>query len=202
MLLMKLVSLVSLATLAALALGGSVSAHTRQIADPDEGHFIDIEAVEQGHPGEVRFRNHLVSFDIDTYQTFANSDLQLVEDYEAIAIGISVDHDDAFERLIAVKAEPDAEAASGYAPYAIVTGGKRQQDADLSSFTARRNLIGYGRVSRPTEDGIEIIVPEHMLEAGGLDRFRWQLRFVSSEPGQVDFDYVPNLKQARGHTSE
>lgn len=182
---------------AALAL-----AHVRTVQDPEEGNFVDIESAVLDHPKEPGFRSHLVSFTIDTYSSFTNAMLRPPEgDNPAIAVGVSTDGDRPFERVIVVMTKPDSEASSGYVPYALVTGGKRQRDADLNTFTPRRNLIGYGSVNRPTEDSITITVNERMLKKGGLDHFKWWARFVSSGPGEVHFDYVPNGRQARGHTS-
>jgi hypothetical protein len=190
-----------LVILIAFASIGTAFAHTRTIADEDEGNFIDVESGSQGHPRERGYRAHLVSFKIQTYPPFTNAELQEPEgDNEAIAIGISTEAGRAFERVILVKVREDS---SGFAPYAIVTGGRRQPDADLNAFTPRRNLIGYAQVSRPTNDSIRIVFPERMLKKGGVDGFRWQARFVSSKPGSgaVGFDYVPNSRLARGHTS-
>ena len=197
---MQLIAVLALLGLALPALG-----HGRTLVDEDEGDFIDIESVVQAHPAEPPFRSHFVSFRIDTYQPFTNAELLPPEgDNEAVAIGVSTDGDHAFERVILVRAEEDAEAASGYAPYAYVTAGKRQQDADSNTFTPRRNFLGYAKVTRPTEDSVKVIVNERLLKKGGVDTFRWMLRFVSSEPGsgEINFDYVPNLRLARGHSSE
>lgn len=192
-----------LIVLASLLLAAPASSHGQTVSDEDEGRIIDIESATQAHPSQPGFRSHFVSFRIDTYQNFTNAELRPPEgDNEAVAIGVSTDDDARFERVLLVNVEEDAESESGFVPNAYVTAGKRQSDADPNPYTPRRNFLGYAKVTRPTDDSIKVIVNERLLKKGGLDRFRWQLRFVSSEPGHVTFDYVPNSRLARGHTSE
>lgn len=157
--------------------------------------LLDISSVRQTHRRSDGDR--FVTFTLETQEPFTNDQLQIVEgEYEAIAAGISTDDHPKFERLIVVRVTEDAEAASGFSPYAMVFVRKDGQ----SRWQPEGPFLGYARAWRPSDSSIAIEVPVATLDIND-DTFRWQMRAVSSpERGHVSFDYAPESGPARGHT--
>ncbi|MDQ3957813.1 MAG: hypothetical protein M3273_05770 [Actinomycetota bacterium] len=182
----------------------AVLAHDEVVSDEEDasGFPLDIRSAELSH-GRDFYEGRTVTFTLHTYGPFDNATLAPPggEDF-AVAIGISTDRDEAFERLCFVYVQEDAQDGAGFSPYAVVTKGRRIQEADRNSFSPREAFAGYARVRRPSEDSVEVTIPVRALKGPGLERFRWKARMVSSneEENATHFDYVPMDRPARGHT--
>lgn len=161
---------------------------------------LDITKVVQSHR---RAGNDspatILRFTIQMANPFSNRELRLVAaDYDALAVGISTDADRAFERLVVIEAARDIEAKSGYVAQGSVwipgTTGEHRWEP-------QNHFLGFALISRPDEKSITIDVPANVISKHRRT-FRWQAR-TANEPrqGQVSFDYVPQDRPIRGHST-
>lgn len=171
------------------------------VEDPREGPplVLDVARVRAARPTGITGRE--IAFRVHTYAPFTNADLDQADGEEyAVAIGISTDADDAFERLCYVHVRGDHGDQDGLTPYGVVTRGKRIPEADLNPFSSRERFLGYALVRRPEATSLEVTIPTTVLGLPPSRRFRWQARIVSSPgSGSVYYDYVPDDGLARGH---
>ncbi len=164
------------------------------VEDPREGPplVVDVARVRAARPTGITGSE--IAFRVHTYAPFTNADLVETDGEEyAVAIGISTDVDDAFERLCYVHVRGDHGDQDGLTPYGVVTRGKRMPEADLNSFSPRERFLGYALVRRPEATSLEVTIPATVLGLPPSRRFRWRARMVSSaESGSVYYDYVPD----------
>lgn len=170
------------------------------VEDPREGPrvVLDVERARAARPAAIT--GNQVAFRLHTYEPFSNADLEHVEgkDY-AVAIGISTDSDNAFERLCYVDVRGDSVDQDGFTPFAAVTRGKRFPEAEPNPFSVREEFLGYALVRRPDPDSIEVTIPPSLLALPPSRRFHWQARMISpTEAGAAYYDYVPDARLARG----
>lgn len=193
-------AIVLLVAVLAFACGGNgnqTPAHPVDRTDEadDTNSTLDIAAVRQDH--RISDGTRFVTFTLVATEPFSNDRLQFVEgEYHAVAAGVSTDDHPKFERLIVVDVSDDAEAPSGFTPFATIWS----REGGDSRWQPQGSFLGFARVWRPAPDSIALEVPTRTL--GVEDRtFRWQMRAVSSpERGHVSFDYAPEAGPARGHT--
>ena len=182
-------------------------AHSIETADPRPGVAdvrerpelpLDIERVRAARSSAITGTQ--VAMRLHFYEPFRNAHLDLVKDeHYAIAIGVTLDSDRAFERLVYVHVRGDHADQDGLSPYAVVTKGKRMPVTELDDFLPRERFLGYALVRRPDEDSLEVTIPAPLLSLPPSRRFHWQVRTISSvEAVGVFYDYAPDDRLAPG----
>lgn len=175
------------------------------VADSRDGPQLVLDVARARAARSAAITGDQVAMRLHMYEPFTNAALGETdgEGYYAIAIGISVDSDRAFERLCYVHVRGDSADQDGLTPYAVMTRGKRLPEPDGSAFSPRERFLGYALVRRPDASSIEVTIPAPLLPLPESRRFRWQARAVSSrEPGRVYYDYVPDDGLARGRAGK
>ncbi len=178
--------------------------HERTVHDaasdlgPSQELPLDIKDVVQNH-GE-HYGSHFISFKVVMQEPFDNAQLQQVDgEYDAVAIGIDLDADDAFERMLVV----DTETGDGnHTPFAEMTTRRRQGGGIEHRWDPGTRSSGYAKISRPSVDSLKIQFSERLLKRTGVEDFRFAVRAVSSpQPGRIVFDYAPEGGDSRGHST-
>ncbi len=178
--------------------------HERTVRDgasdlgPSEEIPLDIKEVVQNH-GE-HYGSHFISFKVVMQESFDNAQLHQVDgEYHAVAIGIDLDADDAFERMLVV----DTETGDGnHTPFAEMTTRRREGGGIEHRWDPGTRSSGYAKISRPSVDSLKVQFPERLLKRTGVDRFRFAVRAVSSQQqGHIVFDYAPEGGDTRGHST-
>lgn len=182
---------------AVLVAGSAAFGHPTRIEDPiGDGGNLEISRAVQRHLS--RSKTNFVRFIVTANRSFDNGELKRQENYPSLTIGVSTDKDENFERVLYVDVVEDASAQGSL--YGVVTAGRQRSDSNLNLFTELVRTVGYVKVWRPKANSVAVEVPESLLKRGGVNSFRWRVRWVHSEPGVTSFDYAPDGGLARGHS--